>query len=71
MVNAQLLDDKINESGLRSEYIYKNLGLSRASFSKRKKGNTPFKVAEIYVLSDILNLSEEEKKKIFFADEVN
>lgn len=70
MVDTQLLDEKIEQSGLYLKYIIEKLGLSRNGFDKKRKGKTPFRTAEIYVLCDLLKLSEEDKSLIFFADKV-
>lgn len=70
MVNTQLLDDRIESSGLKRGYIVEKLGLSRFGFDKKLKGQTPFRVAEIYVLCDLLNISESEKQRIFFDEKV-
>lgn len=70
MVNTQLLDDKIDKSGLRIGFIIEKLGLSRNGFDKKRKGKTPFRVAEIYVLSDLLKLSEDDQEDIFFQNKV-
>ena len=70
MINTQLLDEKIHQSGLYLKFIIEKLGISRNGFDKKRKGITPFRTAEIYVLSDLLNLSEEDKSLIFFAPKV-
>ena len=70
MVNTQLLDAKINSSGLRIGYIVDTIGLSRNGFDKKRKGKNKFRKAEIYVLCDLLHLTEEDKQAIFFANEV-
>jgi hypothetical protein len=70
MVNTQLLDSKINSSGFKVGYIVDSLGLSRNGFDKKRKGKIQFKKPEIYVLSDLLHLTEDEKQSIFFANEV-
>ena len=70
MLNIQLLDEKIQQSGFKIGFLHEKLGLSRNGFDKKRKGKTPFRVAEIYVLSDLLKLSDEEKEEIFFADKV-
>ena len=67
MVNTQLLDERIVQSGLKIGFITETIGLSRNGFDKKRKGKTPFRTAEIYVLSDLLRLSDEDKAKIFFA----
>lgn len=68
MPNTQLLDERIEQSGLKVGFITEKLGLSRNGFDKKKKGKTPFRAAEIYVLCDLLKLSEEDRQDIFFAD---
>ena len=70
MLNTQLLDEKIEKSGFKVGYLVENLGLSRNGFDKKRKGKTPFRTAEIYVLCDLLKLSESEKTDIFFATKV-
>ena len=70
MINTQLLDKKIEESGLYLKFIIDKIGLSRAGFDKKRKGKTPFRKAEIYVLRDLLKLSEEEEDSIFNTDKV-
>lgn len=70
MVNTQLLDEKIADSGLHIGHIVKKIGISRAAFDKKRKGVNKFRVAEIYVLSDLLELSKEDKMAIFDAEEV-
>ena len=70
MLNTQLLDEKIEKSGFKVGYLVENLGLSRNGFDKKRKGINPFRTAEIYVLCDLLKLSESEKAEIFFAEKV-
>lgn len=70
MVNTQLLDNRIEQSGLRIGYIVEQLGLSRNGFDKKRKGKTPFRTAEIYVLTDLLKLTDDDKANIFFAQQV-
>ena len=70
MVNTQLLEQRIEDSGYKLGYIVSNIGVSRQAFSKKLKGQTPFRIAEIYVLRDLLKLSSEDEQAIFFADKV-
>lgn len=70
MLNTQLLDEKINKSGFKVGYLVETLGLSRNGFDKKRKGKTPFRAAEIYVLCDLLNLSESDKMAVFYAQKV-
>jgi hypothetical protein len=67
-VNTQLLDAKIEESGLKVSFIISKLGLSPEGFYKKKRGEIPFRTAEIYVLCDLLHLSDKEKSLIFYPE---
>ena len=69
MVNTQLLEKKIEESGYRMDYIHEQLGITRRSYQNKINGETSFRAAEIYVLCDLLKISDEEKKKIFCAEQ--
>lgn len=69
MVDTQLLDEKIDDSGLRIGFIVEKLGLSRQGFDKKRKGKTPFRTSEVYVLCDLLKISDgDEKTKIFYPE---
>jgi ACT domain-containing protein len=64
-----LLDEKINNSGLKVNYIVESLGISREAFYKKKNGRTPFRKSEIYVICDLLKITnDEEKTKIFYPE---
>ena len=65
-VDAQLLDAKIEASGLKTNFIIEKLGLSANGFYKKKNGQTPFRISEVYVLCDLLHIDDSEKEKIFF-----
>lgn len=67
-VNTQLLEKKIADSGIKVSFIISKLGLSPEGFYKKKRGETPFRVAEIYVLCDLLRLTEAEKSLIFYPE---
>lgn len=71
MVNTQHLVKKIEDSGLKTGFIVGKLGISRQAFDFKKRNLRKFRTAEIYVLCDLLNIQDEERKEIFFADEVN
>ena len=67
-VNTQLLEEKIADSGIKVSHIINKLGLSPEGFYKKKRGETPFRIAEIYVLCDLLRISEKEKSQIFYPE---
>lgn len=69
MTNIALLKKKIDESGLRLDYIYESLGISRASLRNKMSGKTEFTLKEVQKLCGILNITSlREKEKIFFSD---
>lgn len=67
MVNTQLLDEKIEASGLKNSFIYEKLGISKTAYCKKKNNKTPFRLSEIYVICDLVKIPDEEKSSIFFA----
>lgn len=66
MTNTALLKKAIELSGLKMEFIARQLGITRAAFSMKVNNSSSFKVEEMYKLSEMLNLDENEKKVIFF-----
>jgi len=63
--NLKLLDDYIVKSGLKNSHISDKLGISPQAFCSKKRGDAPFKAAEVYVLCDLLNITDEDKNNIF------
>ena len=71
-IDTQLLDDYIRNSGLRISYICDQLGISRQAFDKKRKGSSAFRQSEVYVMCDLLRITDPvEKTKIFFAQNVS
>ena len=71
-VDTALLDDYIEKSGLRIAYICEQLGISRQSFNKKRKGMIAFRQSEIYVVCDLLRITDvADKTKIFFTQNVS
>lgn len=67
-VDTELLEKAIERSGLRVSFICEQLGISRQAFDRKRKGYFSFRQSEVYVLCSLLNLSNEEKIKIFFPE---
>ncbi len=65
-VETSLLDNAIENSGLRIAYIVEKLGISRQAFDSKRKGRYAFRQSEVYVLCDLLNLDDEKRALIFF-----
>lgn len=49
-VDTQLLDEKIEKSGLKVSFLIEKLGISPNGFYKKKNGEIPFRTSEVYVL---------------------
>lgn len=64
-IDSTLLENYIEKSGLKIGFIVNKLGISRQSFDMKRKGNTPFRASEVYVICDLLKISENDKSKIF------
>jgi len=64
-VDTNLLNQYIENSGLRIGYICESLGISRQMFDRKRKGINSFRGSEIYVLCDLLKVTSEDKPKIF------
>lgn len=67
MTNTKLLEKHIMLSGLKYKYIAEKLGLSYYSLRKKLDNITEFTASEIDILCEVLNLSVEERMRIFFA----
>ena len=68
MTDSEALNKVIENSGLKLTFIARALKLSRAGFYKKLNNQTEFKASEIVKMQEILNLSNEQRDKIFFAN---
>ena len=68
VLKVDKLDEKIKESGYKSSFIYTQMGMSRNTFDLKRKGKIPFRVPEIYMLANLLGMTEEEKLSIFYGE---
>jgi len=67
-INSDLLNTKIEESGLKLGYISDTIGISRQALSKKINNKTSFRISEVYVMCDLLHLDADDRKKIFFCE---
>ncbi len=70
MTDSEALNKVIENSGLKLTFIARALKLSREGFYKKLNNQTEFKASEIVKMQEILNLSNEQRDKIFFANQV-
>jgi len=67
MTNTAKLNEIIRVSGLDRAFIAHMLGISSSSFENRANGLTQFKTADISIMRDLLNLSNDQMMDIFFS----
>ena len=65
-VDTKKFDDAVARSGYKVSYIVDTLGISRQSYDRKRKGLNAFRKSEIFVLVNLLNLNDMEKREIFF-----
>ncbi len=68
-MNYKLLDEKIRSSGMTMVAIAEKTGILRETLYNRLNGRTEFKASEIIRISQVLNLSNVERDRIFFTEE--
>ena len=66
MINSKLLQDAIEESGMKRNALANKLGLSSYGLALKINNQNEFKASEIAALSEILNLSRSKRDAIFF-----
>lgn len=67
MTDVKALRTRIDESGMTIVHIAKKTGILRETlYSRLKTGD--FKLSEVRSLTEILNLSVQERDAIFFMD---
>ena len=71
MTNSKLLIRFIEKCGFTREAFADKLGISRQSLHKKLCNRTEFRQSEIKKTTQLLNLTSEQEKEIFFADFVD
>ncbi len=71
MTNTNLLERRIQESGLKKSYIAKALGITLKTLANKIMNRCEFKASEIDALCKLLGITDPaEKEAIFFAAKV-
>ena len=71
MTNTELLEKRIADSGLKKNFIAEKMGISRTGLLNKLTGKTEFVASEIKFLCDLLGITPEDMKLIFFSSEVD
>lgn len=68
MVNTELLNSKIKESGLKKSQLCKAMGITYQAFRLKRNNVSEFTSQEVNTLCELLNITTmAEMKKIFFS----
>lgn len=67
-IDTELLDEWIEKSGYKVGFIVEKMGISRTAFDQKRKGRIPFRKSEVYVLCDMLQLTNDVATKIFYPE---
>ena len=71
MTDTELLEKKIDASGLKKGFLADELGISTQWFKRKVENEVPFKAYEIQILCRLLRITDlQEKDRIFFAEDV-
>jgi len=65
MFDREALEQAIRDSGLNDGFIANKIGISYDLFSKKKSGTTEWKLKEVQKLCYVLNLKQNDARKIF------
>lgn len=67
MEGIQDLEKYIKAKGMKKSFLYEKLGISHTAWQRRITGKTPFRVKEVKILCELLDIPTEEMTKIFFG----
>lgn len=68
MTNGKLLEEKIQQSGLKKAFIAEKLGITPTTLSALISNRAEFKASQIKTMCQILNIQDDaEIMAIFFA----
>lgn len=67
MINYKLLNETITNTGMDKRTIADKLNLSKYKLNKILLNKRPMLIENVIGLSNVLNLTQEETRKIFFT----
>ena len=69
MLNRKMLEDRIQQKGLKKSYIAERLGISRATLSSMLNGKTEFRLSHVRTLCKLLDIRDEETLLAIFFNQ--
>lgn len=70
-MNTEMLKARLEIAGIRLNAVAAKIGITRQGLYNKLSGCTEFKSSEIRALSEMLNLSSDDRELIFFSDYVD
>ena len=68
VTNVQLLEEKIQQSGLKKGFIAEKIGVTPNTLTALLNNKAEFRVSHIRAICEVLNITDDaEIKSIFFA----
>jgi hypothetical protein len=67
VTNTSLLEEYIEKSGLKKNFIINALGISRYGFALKCNNKAEFRASEIETLCNLLKIGTKDRMAIFFA----
>lgn len=67
MIDRTRLNAQVAASGYKKKYLAQAMGMSGATLQNKLQGKSDFKLQEAQKLSFLLQLSEEEQARCFWA----
>ena len=65
MTNTEMLERKIEEKGIKIEFLAANLGVPISDLLLKIRGEEEFLVSELWIVSKMLELEANEVEEIF------
>lgn len=66
MTNSARFREAVAESGVKYKFLARSLGITPYGLQKKIENKSEFKASEIYIISEVLSLSEADRNCIFF-----
>lgn len=67
VTNSTLFREAVEKAGIKYKFLAKSLGLTPYGLQKKIENQSEFKASEIYLASEVLNLTEADRNAIFFC----
>lgn len=71
MTDTKELEKIMERSDISISFISENIGIENESFSRKMNNICEFSASEIVCMKQVLNLSNEERDKIFLHERLN